>query len=120
MSNDITTALTPEGFENNKRNASQPPAVEPWMEAAAREVNKALGRTHYVNIARIIAQHAPDAGDTRRLDWIASRKSTELVCFYEAGWAIINPAGGDLLHDKNIHDLREALDVAMRGEEKQP
>jgi len=53
--------------------------------------------------------------DTKRLDWIASRKSTELVYFAAAGWSIIKSNGGDLLHDQNIHNFRDAIDAAMKG-----
>ena len=52
--------------------------------------------------------------DTKRLDWIASRKSTELVYFAAAGWSIIKSNGGDLLHDQNIHNFRDAIDAAMK------
>ena len=52
--------------------------------------------------------------DTKRLDWIASRKSTELVYFAAAGWSIIKSNGGDLLCDQNIHNFRDAIDAAMK------
>ena len=56
--------------------------------------------------------------DTKRLDWIASRKSTELVYFAAAGWSIIKSNGGDLLCDQNIHNFRDAIDAAMKETNK--
>ena len=56
--------------------------------------------------------------DTKRLDWIASRKSTELVYFAAAGWSIIKSNGGDLLCDQNIHNFRDAIDAAMKEDSK--
>lgn len=50
--------------------------------------------------------------DRDRLDWIAGRASTDLVHFAVGGWAIIKSTGGDMLHDLNIHDLRQAIDAA--------
>lgn len=54
--------------------------------------------------------------DKERLDWIASRKSTQFVYFAVAGWAIIKASGCDLLHECNIHDLRAAIDAARAKE----
>lgn len=56
--------------------------------------------------------------DKKRLDWIASRKSTDLMYFSAAGWSIQEPTGRDILHDTNIHDLRAAIDAAMQQEGK--
>ena len=50
--------------------------------------------------------------DTKRLDWIASRKSTELVYFAAAGWSV--GWSGPLFHDKNVYGLRAAIDAAMK------
>ena len=64
-------------------------------------------------------ENAELRADKERLDWIASRKSTQFVYFAVAGWAIIKASGGDLLHERNIHDLRTAIDAA-RAKEAQP
>ena len=54
--------------------------------------------------------------DTARMDWIASRKSTELVYFAAAGWSV--GWSGPLFHDKNVYGLRAAIDSAMKEASK--
>lgn len=63
-------------------------------------------------LAQLRARVTELEADKARVDWIASRASTDLVHFAVGGWAIIKSTGGDILHDLNIHDLRQAIDAA--------
>ena len=80
---------------------------EPQLLSAERSLEEC-----HTDLARLTAALAERGRDGERLDWIASRKSTDLVHFTAAGWAILEATGRDLLHDQNIHDLRAAIDAA--------
>ena len=77
-----------------------------------------LARPALHDVNRLAARAEKAEADTKRLDWIASRKSTELVYFAAAGWSIIKSNGGDLLCDQNIHNFRDAIDAAMKEANK--
>ena len=88
-------------------------------EEATQETAKLLVAAFEERIQEMVDKRVEKAeADTKRLDWIASRKSTELVYFAAAGWSIIKSNGGDLLCDQNIHNFRDAIDAAMKEASK--
>jgi len=98
--------------------------LERELDEARRERDNALdqwdrliGEHHKTGeaLSTARAELAEARRDEARLDWIASRKSTELCYFTAAGWSLQKASGGDELHDKNIHDLRAAIDAARKN-----
>lgn len=95
-------------------------ALETELSDAEYELGKMLHQWAKKSVSNIELQKRAEKAeaDTKRLDWIASRKSTELVYFAAAGWSIIKSNGGDLLCDQNIHNFRDAIDAAMKEDSK--
>lgn len=92
---------------------SKPLPVIPWSGSNLTEMEELLQK-----VQQLETENAALREDKARLDWIAMRKSTQLVYFAVAGWAITKASGGDVLHDCNIHDLRAAIDAACAKEAK--
>lgn len=99
---------------------SDTPRTEAMVTALLWRTGEALqADAEFADFARQLErENAALREDKERLDWIASRQSTQLVYFTAAGWAIIKASGGDLLHERNIHDLRTAIDAARAKEAK--
>lgn len=99
--------------------ASQPPAVEPWIIDAIHDAVADLhqGADHWTYdqmfarlllLARIIAQHAPDAPDTRRVNhmerlWRAQGGKGHHLC-------------GRFVYYAGDGSFRQSIDAAMRND----
>jgi len=77
--------------------------------------------TNHQNQVALSVQYLNELATERaRLDWLQSRPSTVLCHYAVAGWSIrkdrINSV--DELAEHNLHDLRSAIDAAMKEDGK--